>query len=638
MNAQFDIQWRSQNQQLLLAEFARLRALLGDDDLQQAEEQISHCRQQLLADAAIDSLTELFALSSFERDLLLLVAAFELDAPIADLCKRASNESAQSGVTFGLALALFGDSHWSAIAPVSALRRWRLLELDGSHGLSSARLRIEERVLHFIAGLNYLDQRLQPYFQPVEQSPAPLAPEHAAIVEGLVSRLDGSDHNMPAVFLSGDDRDGQIDIAIQVAVAIGATLHEVHTRDLPASLPEQEALLELWHREAALLGSGLVIIDDTEAEAHGRSFVARSQGLVFVLGASNEQASPDTCHCVINKPDAPSQYKLWHALLAEDPAIEQLDLANLANQYRLSARRMARYVTQASGVEGRLDSAQLLRLCRSNTQPMHALAQEIECKSEWSDLVLPDSQIRTLKQLVSHTRHRMTVHHEWGFAAKTSRGLGIATLFCGESGTGKTLAAEVIAHALELPLYRIDLSAVVSKYIGETEKNLRKLFDAAEDSGAVLLFDEADALFGKRSDVKDSHDRYANIEVSYLLQRMEAYRGLAILTSNHRAALDPAFQRRLRFIVDFPFPDATQRESIWRTIFPQATPVADLDYTRLSRLNVSGGNIRNIALNAAFMAAESGSAVTMPLLQRAAQHEVAKSERTLSTAETRGWA
>src|SRR4029077_2109583 len=163
-----------------------------------------------------------------------------------------------------------------------------------------------------------------------------------------------------------------------------------------------------------------------------------------------------------------------------------------------------------------------------------------------------------------------------------------------------TMAAEVLANRLRLDLYRIDLSQVVSKYIGETEKNLRRVFDGAEEGGAVLLFDEADALFGKRSEVKDSHDRYANIEVSYLLQRMESYRGLAILTTNMKQALDPAFLRRLRFVVQFPFPDTAERARIWERVFPVATPTENLELRKLARLNVAGGNIRNIALHGAF--------------------------------------
>jgi SpoVK/Ycf46/Vps4 family AAA+-type ATPase len=229
------------------------------------------------------------------------------------------------------------------------------------------------------------------------------------------------------------------------------------------------------------------------------------------------------------------------------------------------------------------------------------------------------------------------VYEKWNFLSKGSRGLGITTLFAGASGTGKTMAAEVLANELRLDLYRIDLSQVVSKYIGETEKNLRRVFNAAEEGGAVLLFDEADALFGKRSEVKDSHDRYANIEVSYLLQHMEAYRGLAILTTNMKGMLDQAFLRRLRFVVQFPFPDLVQRAEIWSRVFPAETPLRDLDWSKLARLSATGGTIRNIALNGAFLAAEEGGAVDMGHLLRAARSEYAKLEKPLAEAESAGW-
>jgi SpoVK/Ycf46/Vps4 family AAA+-type ATPase len=206
----------------------------------------------------------------------------------------------------------------------------------------------------------------------------------------------------------------------------------------------------------------------------------------------------------------------------------------------------------------------------------------------------------------------------------------LTALFVGESGTGKTLAAEAIANEVELDLYRVDLATLVSKYIGETEKNLKRLFDSAETSGAVLLFDEADALFGKRSEVKDSHDRYANIEVAYLLQRVEAYRGLAILTTNMKSALDRAFLRRIRFVVQFPFPDATAREMIWRREFPEATPVGTIDFPVLARLSLSGGHIHSIVLNAAFKAAAGTGRIEHAMLAEAARAEFAKLERAFS--------
>jgi DNA polymerase III delta prime subunit len=296
----------------------------------------------------------------------------------------------------------------------------------------------------------------------------------------------------------------------------------------------------------------------------------------------------------------------------------------VASQYRLSAQTILNTGAEISSAISASDKPDelLWRACRTlGRRQLDDLAQRVEPVSRWKDLILPEHQKVILSQVASHVRNRLKVCDEWGFASKSARGMGLSTLFAGESGTGKTMAAEVLANELHLDLYRIDLSSMVSKYIGETEKNLRKIFDAAEDSGVILLFDEADALFGKRSEVKDSHDRYANIEVSYLLQRMEAYTGLAILTTNLKTSLDTAFQRRLRFVVQFTFPDTEQREAIWRSVFPSATPTQGLDYRKLAQLQVAGGNIRNIALNAAFLAADSGEAVGMVHLLHAAHGE-----------------
>src|ERR1035437_334060 len=237
------------------------------------------------------------------------------------------------------------------------------------------------------------------------------------------------------------------------------------------------------------------------------------------------------------------------------------------------------------------------------------LVQVVRPRAKWSDLVLPAAQTKLLQRIVAQTKAGATAHP------------GASVLFAGDDDTGKTLAAEVVAGALGLQLCRSNLAAVVSKYIGETEKNLRRLFDAAEAGGAILFFDEADALFGKRSEVKDSHDRYANIEVNYLLQRMEDYRGLAVLATNMTAALDSAFMRRLRFVVDFPFPDAGQRREIWRKVFPPPAAVDSLDLGRLVRVEIAGSKIPNIAVNAAFLAAGEGQPIGMEHVMRAARRE-----------------
>jgi SpoVK/Ycf46/Vps4 family AAA+-type ATPase len=243
--------------------------------------------------------------------------------------------------------------------------------------------------------------------------------------------------------------------------------------------------------------------------------------------------------------------------------------------------------------------------------------------------VLPRAQLASLRAVEDQVRHQATVYAVWGFGARSSRGLGITALFSGPSGTGKTTAAEAMAASLGLDLLHVDLAQVVSKYIGETEKNLDRVFAAAEAGGSILLFDEADAIFGKRSEVRDSHDRYANMEVSYLLQRMEAYRGLAILTTNQKNVIDEAFLRRLRFVVHFPFPDRALRETLWRRAFPHNVVEDALDWTALSRLSLSGGSIRNVALNAAFVAAAEGGKVAISHLLRALSAEGAKVEAPL---------
>lgn len=631
MNAPAALDWSTANQQLLVAEFARLRALFGEGDLHDAQARIDGLRAELESPAAIDTLSELFELSAFERDLVLLTAGVEMDTRLAQLCAHANGQASRPWATFSLALAALPAPHWSALAPQEPLRRWRLLEVDENQGLTATRLRLDERVLHFLGGLNYLDTRLQPLLQ-IVPGPGLMCRPHSAVSTSAIERLQLCRNRLRPILLSGDDSLGQQDVAADIARLLGVVLFRLRAGDIPCTPHEQAALAILWQREAALLGGALLIVQQDDVKALDQ-FVTRLDGLVIVT--SRTPSSMDGEPFSVERPDVPEQRRLWREALGERAATMESLLDTLAGQYRLGARRIASIAAQLKGPQ--LDLALLHHACRSEVPSMSELAQPIDARAGWESLVLPEAQLLTLRQIAVHTHHRLTVHHDWGFADKGSRGLGIATLFWGDSGTGKTLAAEVLACTLGLALYRIDLSAVVSKYIGETEKNLRRVFDNAEELGAILLFDEADALFGKRSEVKDSHDRYANIEVSYLLQRMESYRGLAILTTNHKAALDSAFARRLRFVVHFPFPDEAQRKALWSGVFPAATPLEGLDYAKLARLAVPGGTIRNIALAAAFLAAEAGTPVRMQHLLRAAHIEAAKRDKAISDSETRGW-
>jgi SpoVK/Ycf46/Vps4 family AAA+-type ATPase len=266
------------------------------------------------------------------------------------------------------------------------------------------------------------------------------------------------------------------------------------------------------------------------------------------------------------------------------------------------------------------------------------LADKIEPGYTWGDIVLEDDATTQLHQLADQVRQRALVYDGWGFAPHHSRGRGVSAMFAGPSGTGKTMAAEILAGELELDLLRVNLAGVVSKYVGETSKNLQRIFDAAQRSGAILLFDEADALFGTRTEVRDSHDRYAVLEINHLLQLMQDYRGLAILATNRRAAVDSAFLRRLRFVIEFGFPGPAARALIWQRSFPAEADCDDLDVGRLARLEIPGGNIRSIALNAAFLAAAGGHPISMADVVASARLEYAKIGRPLNADDLGTWA
>jgi AAA+ superfamily predicted ATPase len=627
--------WLAANQAFLVAEFVRLKQRLSRDASPAAPAQ---ALPRLPSPPAIDTLVETFGLSTFERDLVLLAAGVEMDADLATLCARARGDASRPWPSFGLALSALAAPHWSATSPVRPLRRFRLLEVDESSGLAQGRIRIDERVLHYLAGLNYLDPRLAPVLRSVGD-PSLMGDEQAAVAARVLRGLEAGNGRLPVVQLEGDDAPGQEDVAARAAAGLGLRLSVLAARDLPESAYDAGALCSLWEREAGLLSSALLIECGADAPSPAVSrFVERVGGLVFLSAARPGNPRRPSLRFTVRRSSQGEQKRLWSLALGPAAAGANGELDRVSAQFRFSARTISE--TAAALVAAPEGSAKesLWSTCRSLAPArLDELAQRIEPSAGWDDLILPDAQKRSLQLIAAHVRHRLKVYDDWGFAEKSPRGQGISVLFAGESGTGKTMAGEVLARELGLDLYRIDLSAVVSKYIGETEKNLRRVFDAAEDSGSILLFDEADALFGKRSEVKDSHDRYANIEVSYLLQSMEAYRGLAVLTTNRYAALDSAFHRRLRFVVQFPFPDAEQRAAIWRGVFPAAVPLGRIDFDKLSRLNVSGGNIRNIALNAAFFAAEAESELSMAHLLRAARSEVAKRDRPITEVETRGW-
>lgn len=628
--------WIEANQTYLAAEFARLRHLLGGEE--NLREPVAGARAALEAPPAIDRLVELFGLSEFERDVVLLCAGVEMDSRLAAQCAEAQEHPQRGYVTFGLAMAILSEPHWSALTPARPLRHFHLLEVESSRSLVSAPLRIDERILHFLAGMNLLDSRLESYVR-VSLYPDWIAEEHGSIASEMAHAIESYAKYSPLVHLCGDDPQGHEDTAALTSYSVGRRLFVLPAEQLPLVGPELDQLALLWERESRLLSGALLLQCGTPGLTPSAShLLERLPGLVFLSSREPVRMSRAFLRFDVNKPGPVEQKQLWQKALGAAATNLNGTLDSLAEQFRLSARMIFSTGSLARSEDGVVQPKELWNVCRSLARPkLEDLAQRIVPCAGWDDLVLPNLQKQVLRQMAAQVRHRMKVYESWGFSAKGRRGLGVSALFCGETGTGKTLAAEVLAQELALDLYRIDLSAVVSKYIGETEKNLKQVFDAAEEGGVLLLFDEADALFGKRGEVKDSHDRYANIEVGYLLQRMEAYQGLAILTTNMKSSLDRAFQRRLRFTVNFPFPDAAQREAIWSRVFPASTPTQNLDVKMLSQLNVAGGNIRNIALNAAFMAASADMAVAMSHVAEAAKLEALKIERPLSAAEIRGW-
>jgi hypothetical protein len=648
--------WSVANQRHLLASLAFVRAALAAHagvagpngaPAEERERALAEAEAALRAPSSLRRVVAGFGLSDFERDVLLLCAGCELDRSFAALCAAAQRDERRSFATFGLALAALSAPHWSAFTSDRPLRRWRLIEVVPGEHLTSSRLRIDERVLHFLTGVTAAAPELRGLLDPVDL-PDRLAPSHLERARRLAAiwQRCGETGEFPAVQLDARDLTSAAAVAATAASALDLRLQVLRAGNVPASAAEREDLARLLEREA-VLGRFAVLVDlepgsSPEVTRAALSLLDLTRCPVVLCGGdpASLRRRP-LARMDLPAPDAAEQRRLWQEALGDEAATAEEQVEVVSTHFQLgpaAIRAAGQDARRRRSAEGADLGAALWDACRRQTRPrIDGLAQRIEARARWDDLVLPASQRHTLSTLAAHVRQRSRVYEQWGFAARSDRGLGIGALFTGASGTGKTMAAEVLANELRLDLYRIDLSALVSKWIGETEKHLRQVFDAAEAGGVILLFDEADALFGRRSEVRDSHDRYANIEVGYLLQRVETYRGLVILTTNQPQSLDAAFARRIRFTVQFPFPDAEQRAEIWRRAFPPATPTEALRVEKLARLNLTGGHIRNVALNAAFLAADAREPVRMSHLLAAAHAEFAKLERPLSPAETAGW-
>jgi hypothetical protein len=592
------------------------------------------------APPALIRLGNQLGLSQFERGILFLCVAAELDTGIGAAFAMAQGDRNRSYPTFALAMALFEDPAWEVLSPEAPLRHWRLIDIhqQGATPLTQAPLRADERIVNYVKGLNHLDDRLAALLTPIEPvSPESLPPSQRELTARLARRADEGEARLA---LHGGDRATKRRIAAAVADILDKHPFRLAAEAIPAGA-ELELAARLWARDRRLLQLVLLIdAHDVEPAAAGdnpasrvRAFADFGGGILFVDTVDGLPGLAPDLIVDVARPTPAEQRMAWAAALG--PAAPAEVPAMLASQFDLGQPDIEAIAAEARDEgDGETLAERLWGAGLARTRPLLSrLAQRIDAKARWDDIVLPDPETELLHRIVDQVRTRHRVYDDWGFREQMNRGLGISALFAGDSGTGKTMAAEVIANALRLDLYRIDLSAVVSKYIGETEKNLRQLFDSAEAGGAILFFDEADALFGKRSEVRDSHDRYANIEINYLLQRMEAFGGLSILATNMKSALDKAFVRRLRFILNFPYPGAAERERIWRRAFPPDVPLAlrDADFDHLAGFELSGGNIHSIALNAAFLAARSEPReVTMTLVLEAARMEFRKLDRPIN--------
>jgi hypothetical protein len=617
-------------------------AATDDEHQRELDDRLAAVVAAMETPPALERLRRAFSLSRFEVGLIVLSAAWELDGRLGGLMAGAGAAHGDGFPCLSLAVRILPDAHWNAFTPGGPLRRWQLLRLEGGGSLAQSRLRLDEHLLHVLKGVREPDPDLARQVQRRATTVLPTAGQRAA-AQRLLQQWHRALEDAPedtAAGVSTVELVGAVDDAVAAAAhaweRLGVPCFVVAAAQVPAAHDERERFLRRWEREA-LLGLGAVVI--LHQDPGDPAICERLQWLAahacFRLVLAGERPLGDRRQGVL-RIDVPAMTAAERRTLfsqhlggAGDAAGLGARLDELVCQFRLDASGIAAACAQARGSDGVADWPALWDACIGRCIPLlDDLAQRLPGNDAWESLVLPATQRRMLDDLLIQCRQRATVLMRWGMdGCGGVRGGNLTALFSGASGTGKTFAAECLAGRLRLPLYRIDLSSVVSKYIGETEKHLRRVFDAAELGGAVLLFDEADALFGKRSEVSSSHDRHANIEVGYLLQRLESYTGLAILTTNHRKHLDPAFLRRIRYAVHFPEPGPVERERLWRGAFAPAVPLGALDWPALARAELTGGQIRTAALAAASYAAEAGDAVSLGHCWRGIESEHAKAEK-----------
>lgn len=624
-------------------------------------------------------LVRCFQLTSIDMDTLLISLAPELDLRYERLYAYLQDDVRKKRPSVDLVLNLLCPDFKTKLAArqrftsTAPLLKYCLLHLfdDPSQQkppLLSKYIKVDDRVVNYLLGSDELDEQILPYSRYISPK---FVLEELFLPAGVKERLGYVAQAKEVIeaglilYFQGSYGLGKQTTAEAFCRELGVGLLVVELeRLLRTEAEEFETAIALVYREALLQGAAIYWegFDGLLAEdkAAWRNVLLRQlekrRSLTFLAGDTIWEPA-DALHALtflrveFNRPTAAERVELWQRCLQGNlrdgvvgaQGLTPLPLEDLANKFRFSGGQIRDAAATALNIAcwraptlGQVTMSDLNAACRlqSNRQ-LGTMARKITPHFQWEDLVLPPEQKEVLQEICNYVKYRTLVYDEWGFESKLSLGKGLNILFAGPPGTGKTMGAEIIAGELELDLYKIDLSTVVSKYIGETEKHLSRIFSEAETSNAILFFDEADALFGKRTEVSDSHDRYANLEVSYLLQRMEEYDGVVVLATNFRKNMDEAFVRRLHFTIDFPLPDEKHRRRIWQKLWPEATPrSADLDLDFMARrFEIAGGNIRNIALAAAFLAADEGGVVKMSHLVRATRREYQKMGKVLMEGE-----
>jgi Winged helix domain, variant/ATPase family associated with various cellular activities (AAA) len=621
-------------------------------------------------------LIESFALSGFDADVILLALAPELDLRYERIYSYLQDDVTRRRPTIDLALNLLSATAEDKLScrvrfsPAAPLLRNRLIQIvHDSNQLEPSSLacffRLDDQIRRLLLGQDGLDERLAPFCRLIQPSIAWDDLSLTAEIKQALPRLgqESIAASKPLrLYFQGSAEPEKRETAEGLADVLGLNLLMVRIDRLPETM-NPDLIWSLVTREAQLHGAVLFIssLDDfhgADSSTRRRDLldgVTTFAGITILAGRAAKEPRSIAPFGIVpvdfQVPDFEERCDRWQRELARlgSSAMER-DVQMLAGRFRLTPIKITRAVATAqlssewrlaqgsaesnSGARpSSLSLDELSAAARSQCgTELDNLAPKIELHYSWEDLILPPDAKAQLREICSQAECRPIVYGKWGFDRKLSLGKGLNILFTGPPGTGKTMGAEVIARELCLDLYRIDLSQVVSKYIGETEKNLDRIFTAAEDSNAILFFDEADALFGKRSEVRDSHDRYANIEISYLLQKMEEYQGISVLATNLRQNIDEAFVRRLHAIVEFPFPDEEYRRRIWESVFPKEAPLGeDVGFDLLAHeVRLAGGNIKNMALAASFYAAADGGVVHMSHLVHAAFREHQKLARSWS--------